>query len=129
MPGGPILLRNDLGRAAKMASVEVTSLFEVESYRTVFQMTSTIEAELSHDVSLLAVFGSLFLLSSEVAQGRYTMVDFKMVPRKQYVKLETHNIKASRQFLIQENSNAGVRRPPARPQSTGVAQALCATLR
>ncbi len=40
------LLRNDLGRIAKIGSVEVTDLFTVETYRTVHQMTSGITAEL-----------------------------------------------------------------------------------
>ena len=39
------LLRNDLGRVAKTGSVKTLSLFDVEKYDTVFQMTSTIEAE------------------------------------------------------------------------------------
>ena len=38
------LLRNDLGRIAKIGSVEVTDLFTVETYRTVHQMTSGIIA-------------------------------------------------------------------------------------
>ena len=40
------LLRNDLGRVAKIGSVEVTDLFTVETYRSVHQMTSGISAEL-----------------------------------------------------------------------------------
>src|SRR5688500_18738127 len=54
------LLRNDLGRVAETGSVEVTSLFDVEQYRTVFQMTSVIEAQLGHDVTLREVFAALF---------------------------------------------------------------------
>jgi para-aminobenzoate synthetase/4-amino-4-deoxychorismate lyase len=42
------LLRNDLSRIAKAASVEVPHLFAVESYPTVHQMTSTVTAELDN---------------------------------------------------------------------------------
>ena len=40
------LLRNDLGRLAATGSVRVPALFTAESYPTVWQLTSTIEAEL-----------------------------------------------------------------------------------
>ncbi|MCW8915967.1 MAG: aminodeoxychorismate synthase component I [Magnetovibrio sp.] len=40
------LLRNDLGRIALVGSVNVSELFTVETYPTVHQMTSTIEAKL-----------------------------------------------------------------------------------
>ena len=40
------LLRNDLGRVAKEGSVVVESLFNVEAYATLHQMTSTISATL-----------------------------------------------------------------------------------
>jgi len=39
------LLRNDLSRIANPGSVKVKSLFEVEHYRTVLQMTSTVQCE------------------------------------------------------------------------------------
>jgi para-aminobenzoate synthetase/4-amino-4-deoxychorismate lyase len=54
------LLRNDVGRVARVGTVNVTSLFAIEQYRTVHQMTSTIEAELRSDVSLVDVFAALF---------------------------------------------------------------------
>ncbi|MDB5800929.1 MAG: pabB [Rhodocyclales bacterium] len=38
------LIRNDLGRLAKAGDVHVRQLFELESYATVFQLTSTVEA-------------------------------------------------------------------------------------
>jgi para-aminobenzoate synthetase/4-amino-4-deoxychorismate lyase len=40
------LLRNDIGRIAEIGSVEVTDLFTVETYKSVHQMTSGIEADL-----------------------------------------------------------------------------------
>jgi len=40
------LLRNDLGRVARTGSVQVPSLFAIEPYSTLFQMTSTVQAEL-----------------------------------------------------------------------------------
>jgi para-aminobenzoate synthetase / 4-amino-4-deoxychorismate lyase len=54
------LLRNDLGRIAKIGSVEVTDLFTVETYRTVHQMTSGITAELRADMGLNDMLKALF---------------------------------------------------------------------
>jgi para-aminobenzoate synthetase/4-amino-4-deoxychorismate lyase len=54
------LLRNDLGRVAKIGSVEVTDLFTVETYRSVHQMTSGIEAELRSDMGLKDMLRALF---------------------------------------------------------------------
>ena len=54
------LLRNDLGRVAKIGSVEVTDLFTVETYRSVHQMTSGISAELRSDMELKDVLRALF---------------------------------------------------------------------
>lgn len=52
------LLRNDLGRLAE--KVWVTKLFEIEKYRTLYQMTSTIEAKLKKKVSVKEIFSALF---------------------------------------------------------------------
>ncbi len=54
------LLRNDLGRIARTGSVRVPALFSVEAYPTVFQMTSTIEAELPDDIGFPALLRALF---------------------------------------------------------------------
>jgi para-aminobenzoate synthetase/4-amino-4-deoxychorismate lyase len=54
------LLRNDLGRVAKIGSVEVTDLFTVETYRTVHQMTSGITAELRGDMGVKDMLHALF---------------------------------------------------------------------
>ena len=54
------LLRNDLGKYAKIGSVKVPQLFAIESFSNVHHMVSTITAELETDSHPLKVlFGSL----------------------------------------------------------------------
>lgn len=52
------MVRNDMGRIALPGSVHASSLFDIEKYRTVWQMTSTITAET--DVPVPQIFGALF---------------------------------------------------------------------
>lgn len=52
------LLRNDLGRIAE--KVRVKKLFEIEKHRTLYQMTSTIEARLRREAEIKDIFSSLF---------------------------------------------------------------------
>lgn len=54
------LLRNDAGRVAEWGSVRVPSLFEVERYPTVHQMTSTIRARTRAGTTLVDLFRALF---------------------------------------------------------------------
>ncbi len=54
------LLRNDISRVSKPGSVHVPKLFEIESYATVHQMTSTVAAELLDDVRLADILKALF---------------------------------------------------------------------
>lgn len=54
------LLRNDLGRIAKAGSVKVSKLFDVETHKTLHQMTSQIEADLEDGVSLYDIFKAIF---------------------------------------------------------------------
>ncbi|MDX2468167.1 MAG: aminodeoxychorismate synthase component I, partial [Acidimicrobiia bacterium] len=54
------LLRNDLGRVAEFGTVNVEALMAVERYDTVWQMTSTISAEIRSDMSLHQVLQGLF---------------------------------------------------------------------
>jgi para-aminobenzoate synthetase / 4-amino-4-deoxychorismate lyase len=54
------LLRNDLGRVAKFGSVRAEKLFEVERYPTLWQMTSTVTADLRDDATCEKIFRALF---------------------------------------------------------------------
>jgi len=54
------LLRNDLGRIARFGSVRAHDLFAVERYPTLWQMTSTVAAELRPEVGFQDIFRALF---------------------------------------------------------------------
>ena len=54
------LLRNDLGKVAVPGSVRVSSLFDLERFETVWQMTSTVEATLKDGTSLIDLMTALF---------------------------------------------------------------------
>lgn len=54
------LLRNDLGMVSETGSVEVASLFRVETLETVHQMTSTVTSRLKEKVGLVELFRALF---------------------------------------------------------------------
>ncbi|MDR3071665.1 MAG: bifunctional anthranilate synthase component I family protein/class IV aminotransferase [Endomicrobium sp.] len=54
------LLRNDLGKIAKAGTVKVTNLFNVETHKTLHQMTSQIEADLKENIYLFDVLKALF---------------------------------------------------------------------
>ena len=54
------LLRNDLGRLARVGSVKVAELFAIEPYNTLFQMTSTVQAHLKPEVRFPEVLRAVF---------------------------------------------------------------------
>ena len=54
------LLRNDLSRLARNGSVEVSKLYEIEKYRTLFTMTSTIKAQVEKETSPVDIIRSIF---------------------------------------------------------------------
>ena len=68
------LLRNDLGRLAEWGSVDVPSLFDLERYETVWQLTSTVTATPCRATGLVDVFRALFPCGSVTgAPKRRTM--------------------------------------------------------
>jgi para-aminobenzoate synthetase/4-amino-4-deoxychorismate lyase len=54
------LLRNDLGKVSKTGSVKVKSLFDIERFETVWQMTSTVESTLKPGTGLVELMRALF---------------------------------------------------------------------
>lgn len=56
------MIRNDIGRIANINTVKVPSLFNVEKYPTVWQMTSTVTAKTTASIS--EIMGALFPCAS-----------------------------------------------------------------
>lgn len=53
------LLRNDIGKLAKFNSVKVDSIYDIEKYETIYQLTSKISAELN-EVNYSEIIKNLF---------------------------------------------------------------------
>jgi len=54
------LLRNDIGRVARVGTVRVPSLLRMERYETVWQLTSTVTGEIDDHLGLVDLFDALF---------------------------------------------------------------------
>lgn len=54
------LLRNDLGRIALTGTVKALKIFKVEKYETLFQMVSSIKANLKKGIKISEIFANLF---------------------------------------------------------------------
>ena len=82
------LVRNDLSRLAVTGSVQVESLFDVETYPTVHQLTSTVSAQLAATTTTFQIFSALFPCGSVTgAPKRRTMEmirDLEFSPRGLY---------------------------------------------
>lgn len=69
------LLRNDLGRIATTGSVTVPQLFAVEGHATVFQMTSTVRAELPPERTLPELLRATFPCGSITGAPKHHTMD------------------------------------------------------
>lgn len=82
------LLRNDLGRLARPGTVRVTSLCSAERYPSVWQLTSTIEADVPADVGLRQVLAALFPCGSVTGAPKVStmaiIADTEVAPRGVY---------------------------------------------
>lgn len=82
------LLRNDLSVVSKLGTVQVDKLFEIETYPTVHQMTSTITATLNEYTSLVDIFKALFPCGSITGAPKISTMDviqsLETTPREVY---------------------------------------------
>jgi para-aminobenzoate synthetase/4-amino-4-deoxychorismate lyase len=82
------LVRNDLGRISEFGSVQARDVFKLESYRTVHQMTSTIESTLREGSTLLDLFRSVFPCGSVTGAPKIAstgfITDLERAPRGVY---------------------------------------------
>lgn len=69
------LLRNDLGKIAKTGSVKVDKLFEIETHKTVHQMTSEIRAEIKENTTLYEIFEAIFPCGSVTGAPKISTMD------------------------------------------------------
>ena len=80
------MIRNDLGRIAKTGSIHVPELFATEKYPTLWQMTSTVQAQT--DVSLTKIFSALFPCASITGAPKVSTMriisELETTPRKIY---------------------------------------------
>ncbi len=70
------LLRNDLSRVAQLGSVRVPALFAVAPYPTVWQMTSTIEAQLAASASFAQIMAALFPCGSITGAPKHRAMQY-----------------------------------------------------
>ncbi|WP_409970362.1 aminodeoxychorismate synthase component I [Piscinibacter sp.] len=82
------LLRNDLGRIARVGSVRVPDLFTIETHPTLFQMTSTVQARLASELSFADLLRATFPCGSITgAPKHHTMeliAELESTPRGLY---------------------------------------------
>jgi para-aminobenzoate synthetase/4-amino-4-deoxychorismate lyase len=80
------MIRNDMGRIAKIGSVHVPELFTVERYPTLWQMTSTVRART--DASLSRIFTALFPCASITGAPKVSTMriisELETTPRRIY---------------------------------------------
>ncbi|MCP4200626.1 MAG: aminodeoxychorismate synthase component I [bacterium] len=80
------MVRNDLGRVALPGSVETSRLFDIETYPTVLQMTSTVQAktESSFLEIMTALFPSSSITGAPKVETMKIIAEFEEHPRGVY---------------------------------------------
>lgn len=65
------LIRNDFGKIAKLGSVQVEKLRQIEEYETLFQMTSTVKSTLKESIDYYQLFKALLPGGSITGAPKY----------------------------------------------------------
>lgn len=82
------LMRNDVSRIAKPGTVKVPERFQVERYRTVHQMTSTVTADLNRVTSVPDIFKAIFpcgsITGAPKVRAMEVIADLEESPRGVY---------------------------------------------
>lgn len=80
------MVRNDLGRVARPGSVRVPSLFEIEQYPTVWQMTSTVRARTRESLGriLQATFPPASITGAPKRRTMEIIASLESTPRRLY---------------------------------------------
>jgi anthranilate/para-aminobenzoate synthase component I len=69
------LMRNDIGKISKIGTVKVKDLFKVEKYKTLFQMSSTVEGELKEEIDFNRIIKSTFPPGSVTGAPKFRAVE------------------------------------------------------
>jgi len=80
------MIRNDLGRVAQIGTVQVPSLFDVEQYPTIWQMTSTVQAKTNESTSQImkALFPCASITGAPKASTMQQIKQLESTPRQIY---------------------------------------------
>jgi para-aminobenzoate synthetase/4-amino-4-deoxychorismate lyase len=80
------MIRNDLGRISDTGSVQVESLYDIEKYNTVLQMTSSVKAKTN--ASIISIIAAMFPGASVTGAPKYQTMKIistlETTPRKIY---------------------------------------------
>ncbi|HLR40553.1 MAG TPA: aminodeoxychorismate synthase component I [Virgibacillus sp.] len=82
------VMRADLAKIAKAGTIKTTNLYEIEQYPTVYQMTSTVTADLQNDKNISDIFRALFPCGSITGLPKektmQVIADLEVAPREVY---------------------------------------------
>lgn len=70
------LLRNDMSRISKTGTIEVYKLFFIETYQTVYQMTSMVTGQLEDAISLHSILTAMFPCGSITGAPKQSTITY-----------------------------------------------------